>query len=65
MRYAIYYTPPADDPLTRQAAQWLGRDLGKYKVEGSARLEEHMEHLTGGNYKGKDAIVAAAKAGDE
>lgn len=26
MRYAIYYTPPADDPLTRQAAQWLGRD---------------------------------------
>lgn len=26
MRYAIYYTPPADDPLTRRAAQWLGRD---------------------------------------
>jgi putative phosphonate metabolism protein len=26
MRYAIYYTPPADDPLTRRAALWLGRD---------------------------------------
>lgn len=26
MRYAIYYTPPADDPLTRRAAHWLGRD---------------------------------------
>lgn len=26
MRYAIYFTPPADDPLTRTAAEWLGRD---------------------------------------
>ncbi|SSC70578.1 unnamed protein product [Ciceribacter sp. T2.26MG-112.2] len=26
MRYALYFTPPADDPLTRSAAQWLGRD---------------------------------------
>lgn len=26
MRYAIYYTPPPAHPLTRQAAQWLGRD---------------------------------------
>jgi putative phosphonate metabolism protein len=26
MRYAIYFTPPADDPLTRLAAEWLGRD---------------------------------------
>ncbi|MGV3552736.1 DUF1045 domain-containing protein [Rhizobium sp.] len=26
MRYAIYFTPPADDPLTRRAAHWLGRD---------------------------------------
>ena len=25
-RYAIYYTPPADHPLTRRAAAWLGRD---------------------------------------
>lgn len=26
MRYAIYFTPPKDDPLTRAAANWLGRD---------------------------------------
>lgn len=26
MRAAIYYTPAPDDPLTRQAALWLGRD---------------------------------------
>jgi putative phosphonate metabolism protein len=26
MRYAIYFTPAPDDPLTRTAARWLGRD---------------------------------------
>lgn len=26
MRYAIYFTPEKDDPLTRAAARWLGRD---------------------------------------
>ena len=26
MRYAIYYTPDRNDPLTRAAAGWLGRD---------------------------------------
>ncbi|MBY8917140.1 DUF1045 domain-containing protein [Nitratireductor rhodophyticola] len=26
MRYAIYFTPEQDDPLTRAAARWLGRD---------------------------------------
>lgn len=26
MRYAIYFTPPADDPLTVAAAAWLKRD---------------------------------------
>lgn len=25
MRYAIYFTPPEDDPLTRAATSWLGR----------------------------------------
>ena len=24
-RYAVYYIPPADHPLTRAAAQWIGR----------------------------------------
>lgn len=26
MRYAIYFTPAKDDPLTRIATRWLGRD---------------------------------------
>jgi putative phosphonate metabolism protein len=26
VRYALYFTPPANDPLTRTAAAWLGRD---------------------------------------
>jgi putative phosphonate metabolism protein len=26
MRYAIYFTPDKDDPLSRLAASWLGRD---------------------------------------
>ncbi len=26
MRFALYFTPPAADPLTRTAARWLGRD---------------------------------------
>ena len=26
MRYALYFTPPKDDPLTSLATRWLGRD---------------------------------------
>jgi putative phosphonate metabolism protein len=26
-RYALYYAPPEDEPLTRLAASWLGRDV--------------------------------------
>lgn len=26
MRFAVYFTPPADEPLTCRAARWLGRD---------------------------------------
>jgi putative phosphonate metabolism protein len=26
MRYAVYFTPPQDDPLALTAARWLGRD---------------------------------------
>lgn len=27
MRYAIYFTPPAGDPLSKVAANWLGRNV--------------------------------------
>lgn len=26
LRYALYFTPPEEDPLTQAAARWLGRD---------------------------------------
>lgn len=61
----VLYTSSSADPVVSWpgGTQWLGRDLGKYKVEGSASLAEHLPHLTGGNYKGKEAIVGPT--GDE
>ncbi|MXN64948.1 DUF1045 domain-containing protein [Stappia sp. GBMRC 2046] len=40
MRYAIYYTPPFDDPLTRLGSQWLGRDAFSGKEINQPALEE-------------------------
>lgn len=51
MRYALYFTPPADDPLIRSAAAWLGRDAfsgeslaveetGPFPAEAFAALTE-------------------------
>lgn len=41
MRCAIYFVPPADDPLTIAAASWLRRD-----PYSGARLSEPIEGLT-------------------
>jgi putative phosphonate metabolism protein len=43
MRYAIYYTPPADDPLTRRAAHWLGRDAMSGETQVQPTLEAFPE----------------------
>ncbi len=62
----VLYTSADPDPV----ASWpggdrsLGRELGRYKVEGSARLEDHLPHLTGGAYKGKDAIVERSRGAE-
>ncbi|MDB5525486.1 MAG: hypothetical protein JWM58_3249 [Rhizobium sp.] len=32
MRYAIYFTPPENDPLSVHAANWLGRDAFRYQT---------------------------------
>ncbi len=40
MRYAIYYTPNYDDPLTRLGSQWLGRDAFTGKAAIQPVLEE-------------------------
>ena len=42
MRYAIYYTAPADSSLTRLGATWLGRDA----VDGTALPQPHVPGLT-------------------
>ena len=34
MRYALYFTPPADDPLTSRASEWLGRDAFSGDIRG-------------------------------
>jgi hypothetical protein len=62
----VLYTSADPDPTASWpgAEQALGRELGRYKVEGSARLEDHLPHLTGGTYKGKDAIVARTPGGE-
>ena len=55
----VLYTSPDPDPIASWPGgeRWMGRELGRYKVEGSAPLKEHLEFLTGGTYKGKGAIV--------
>lgn len=40
MRYALYFTPPADDPLTKAAAAWLGRDPFSGKTGPQAEVSE-------------------------
>ena len=62
----IIYTSDSADPVQAWPGrpEWLGRELGKYKPDGSALLDEHLEYLTGGPYRGKPAI-APGRAGDE
>ena len=49
-RYAIYFTPPADSPLARFGAAWLGRDAetgarpARPAVEGFS--DERLERIT-------------------
>lgn len=63
----IVYTSDEADPI----AAWpgdrkhLGRGLGEYKPEGTARLADHLEFLTGGRYRGKDHLTGAADPGPD
>ncbi|WP_331375327.1 DUF1045 domain-containing protein [Sinorhizobium chiapasense] len=42
-RYAIYYTPAREHPLTVAASAWLGRDaFGRVDVTGAARPEADL-----------------------
>jgi putative phosphonate metabolism protein len=49
MRAAIYFAPPADDPLTRTAAAWLGRDAFTGQVVEQPMISglDDLAELTG------------------
>lgn len=55
----VLYTSPDPDPVASWpgGAAWLGRALGRYKPEGSALLADQLPYLTGGLYRGKDALM--------
>lgn len=52
MRYALYFTPPADDPLVLAAARWLGRDafsgrrVEQEQMQGRAFSAETLREAT-------------------
>jgi len=56
----VLYASDDPNPVTAWPgdAKSFGRGFGQYKPEGSALLAEHMEFLTGHNYRGKQALIA-------
>lgn len=59
----VLYTSNLEDPVAAWPGgqRWLGRELGRYKVEASAPLAEQLPYLVGGAYKGKDALMNRAQ----
>ncbi|MEX0957285.1 MAG: DUF1045 domain-containing protein [Rhizobiaceae bacterium] len=62
MRYAIYFTPPQNDPLTRAAANWLGRDpfggqVSPPKSRGGLFAEEIAFHTAAARRYGFHATL--------
>lgn len=62
MRYAIYFTPQQRDPLTRAAANWLGRDpfgapVFPPKSRGSLSAEEIAFHTAAARRYGFHATL--------
>ena len=55
----VLYTSPEADAVDAWPGEpaGLGRDLGRYKVEGTAKLVDQLPFLTGATYRGKDQIV--------
>lgn len=56
----VLYVSNDPDPDTAWPGgpQMWGRTFGKYKHEGSAMLEEHLEFLDGAPYRGKNQLTA-------
>lgn len=62
MRYAIYFTPPQNDPLTRAAAAWLGRDpfggaVAQPRMTGGLSAEEVAFHTAAARRYGFHATL--------
>lgn len=55
----VLYASNDPDPVSAWPgdAKSFGRGFGQYKPEGSALLNEHLEFLTGHNYRGKQALI--------
>lgn len=58
----LFYTSSDPDPVKAWPGDpgLLGRKLGQYKPEGSALLMDQLQYLTGGAYRGKDALMGRA-----
>lgn len=58
----VLYTSDLADPM----AAWpggdktWGRELGRYKYEGSAKLADHLQFLTASRYRGKEHLTKTA-----
>lgn len=55
-RYALYYTPPADHPLTGAASAWLGRDVWR-----AAAVERALVEGLDLDDAGLEALTASAR----
>lgn len=55
----VLYASNDPDPVSAWPgdAKSFGRGFGQYKPEGSALLADHLEFLTGQNYRGKQSLI--------
>lgn len=55
----IIYTSDEPDPVKAWPGDpdQLGNGLGQFKAEGTAPLSSQLQYLTGGLYKGRDALI--------
>lgn len=59
----VLYASDDPDPVSAWPGEprLFGRGFGRYKPEGSALMAEHVEHLTGDGYRGRDALIRSAQ----
>ena len=55
----VLYASDDPDPVTAWPGEpaTFGRGFGQYKPEGSALLAEHLDHLNGRDYRGKQDLI--------